>query len=108
MSHWRIQTLAYPVPQVFEAAVAAASDLGFGISQVDRPSLHLYLTHPGSVGHRAWPLDVAVTDSGLGTTVVRVSWEEMKGATSWVGGRGRRAGRLCSHLRTLLTDRVPG
>jgi len=64
------------VPQVFEAAVAAASELGLGINQVDRAGLHLYLTHPGRLGRRDWPLELAVTDSGLGTTVLRLSWAE--------------------------------
>jgi hypothetical protein len=102
MAHWRIHTLAYPVPQVFDAAVLAASDLGLGISQVDRPGLHLYLNQPGRLGGRDWPFDLTVTDSGLGTAVLRVSWEGTR-ATPWpFDVRGRSAGRLCSHIRALL------
>ena len=107
MSHWRIHTLAYPVPQVFDAAVDAASHLGFGISQVDRASLHLYLTHPGRFGGRGWPLELAVTDSGLGTTIVRLSWEQTKDVASWPGNQGRRAGRLCNHMQMLLAGGAP-
>ena len=102
MAHWRIQSLPYSPPQVLEASLTAASALGLGISQIDRAGGHLYLTRPGWLGRRDRPLDLAVTDSGLGTTLLRVSWEPVP-ASAWpVAPWGRCAGRLCARTRQIL------
>ena len=102
-----MQTLGYPVPQVFEAAVEAASDLGLGIHQVDRAGFHLYLTYPGRLGRRDWPLDLAVIDSGLGATVLRVSWSQGRSGAWPLAPQGRCAGRLCGRIRGLLAGESP-
>ena len=104
MAHWRIQTLPYPPLHVLEAAVAAASDLGFGIKQVDQAGGHLHLTCLRPWGAPEWPLELAVTDSGLGTTLVRVSWDP-PGSLRWLPPSPARkvAGlhRLClAYLRS--------
>jgi len=102
MSHWRLQTLAHPAPQVLEAAAAAASDLGWRVTHLDRPGGHLSLSRARRLGRREWPIDLAVTDSGLGGTVLRVSWEST-GSPAWaLIGCGRCAGRLCDHVRESL------
>ena len=102
MANWRVETLAYPVPQVLEAAVDAASSLGFGINQVDRAGGRVYLTQPWRLGRRDWPLDLSFTDSGLGTTVLRASWESARQSAWPLAPRGRCAGRLCSRIRGIL------
>ncbi|MBN2114085.1 MAG: hypothetical protein JW785_08170 [Acidimicrobiia bacterium] len=102
MSQWQIHSFAEPPPQVFDAAVTAATDLGFGIGYVDRAGWHLSLTRPQPLSSRGRPFEVAVTDSGLGATLMRVSWEPARGLC-WPTATGARcAGRLCRHTRHLL------
>ncbi len=104
MAYWRIQAFPYAEPQVLEAVVAAASDLGFGISHVDQAGGHVRLTQARPLGAPEWPLEVAVTDSGLGTTLVRVSWDP-PGSLRWLppspARKVARLHRLClAYLRS--------
>jgi len=108
MSHWRIEAFAQPVPQVFEAAAVAAAELGLGTSQIDRQGCHLYLSMGRRFGQRGWPLDLAVTDSGLGTTLVRVSWEQARGRRGLTGSPARTVGRLFAGIRRALEGEPSG
>jgi hypothetical protein len=108
MAHWRIHTRPYSPPHVLDAAVAAAADLGFGISQVDQAGGHLYLTCPRSFGRRDTPVDVAVTDSGLGTTVLLVGWGSAPTLSGPCSPAGRRAARLSRRCLAYLRSRYPG
>ena len=94
MAHWRIQTLAYEAPQVLEAALAAAANLGFGVTQVDPSGGRLLLALTRPFGMPAWPVEAAVIDSGLGSTSLRVSWDA-PAAVPWLPpSPRRRVGRL--------------
>ena len=94
MAQWRIQALAYGAPQVLEAALAAAANLGFGITQVDSSGGHLLLTLARPFGMPSWPVEAAVIDSGLGSTSLRVSWDAPATLPWLPPSPRRRVGRL--------------
>jgi hypothetical protein len=108
MAHWRIHTLPHPPPHVLDAAVAAASDLGFGISQLDEAGGHLYLSCPRSYGRRDAPVEVTVTDSGLGTTVLRVGWGSAATLLGPWSPTSRQAARFSRHCLAYLRSWHPG
>ena len=94
MAYSRTRTLAWPPPAVFEAALVAASRLGFAVSQADRPGGHLYLDRRRRLARFPVRYSVSVTDSGLGKTAVHIAWQPA-GPLPWLlpsGGGG--AGRL--------------
>jgi hypothetical protein len=90
MAYSRTRTLAWPPPQVFEAALAVASPLGFAVSQADRGGGHLYLDQPRRLGRFPRRYAVSVTDSGLGTTVVNITWQPAS-PFPWPSGGGGAA-----------------
>ena len=100
MANCRTHPLARTAPQVFDAVMAAAVGLGFGITQEDRAGGHLYLDRARRLGGAPQRLAVSVTDSGLGTTVVHISWDPRRRMLWPLPTEGRRAARLCR-----LTDR---
>jgi hypothetical protein len=107
MAHWHLHTLPYPSASVLNAAVAAAEDLGFAISQVDQTGGHAYLTYPRSFGRRNWVVDVAVTDSGLGGTILRVGWGSATSLPGPISPVGRQAARLNRQCLAYLRDWFP-
>lgn len=79
----------------------AAVDLGFGVAQMDREGGQLYLNRRRRLSSTPRRFAVSVTDSGLGTTVVHISWYPPPRAPWPLRSDGRRAARLCR-----LTDRA--
>jgi len=75
MAYSRTRSLAWSPPQVFETALVLAPRLGFAISQADREGGHLYLNRPRRLHRFPRRYSMSVTDSGLGTTVVNITWE---------------------------------
>ena len=102
MAYCRTQTLDWSVPQVFDAAAAAASGLGFYISQFDRETGHLYVDRPRRLGRFPQRFAVSVTDSGLGSTVLHIAWQS-RNALPWPLRReDRNAARLCRQTERAL------
>jgi len=86
--------LAWDAPQVFDAALAAASNLGFAVVQADSPGGHLYLDQRRRLGGLPRRFAVSVTDNGLGSTVVHIAWRSRP--RPWpLRSEGRSALRLC-------------
>jgi hypothetical protein len=101
MANCRTHTLAWAAPEVFDATVAAAADLGFSISQADRVGGHLYLDRSRRLGGYPRRFAVSVTDSGLGSTVVHIDWRPTR--VPWpLRSEARRAGRLCRQTERVL------
>lgn len=102
MAYCRTHTLARPAREVFSAATAAASGLGFFISQSDRESGHIYMDQPGRLGRPGPRFSVSVTDSGLGSTVLHVAWQS-NNALPWPLRReDRNAARFCRQTERAL------
>jgi hypothetical protein len=102
MAYCRTQTLPWSVPQVFDAAAAAASGLGFFISQFDREAGHLYVDQPRRLGRVPQRFAVSVTDSGLGSTVLHIAWQP-RNALPWpLRTEDRNAARLCRRTERSL------
>ncbi|MBM3696421.1 MAG: hypothetical protein FJW79_10895 [Actinobacteria bacterium] len=99
MPLWCIRRLASSPEQVFDAALDAAARLGFTVSLADRPAGHLFLSqeHGPRRTHR---FTVSVTDSGLGATVLYVSWETH--LSPWPRSDARAAARLCRAIEGAL------
>lgn len=105
MAHCRIGTLARSPAQVFDAALEAAAQLGFEVSMADRAAGHLYLSQPRLRGQYPRRFDVSVSDSGLGTTVVIVSWD-LRHPLPWpLASEGRSAARLCRRIEQTLEQK---
>ena len=102
MAYCRTHTLAWPVPQVFDAAAAAASGLGFYISQFDRATGHLYMDQPRRLGRRPQRFAVSVTDSGLGSTVLHIAWQSSNALPWPLRWEDRNAARLCRETERAL------
>lgn len=102
MAHCRIGTLAGSPPQVFDAALEAAAQLGFKVSMADRAAGHLYLSQPR--GQRGWSrrFDLAVTDSGPGRVVVLISWDPSRLVPWPLRSEARGAGRLLRRIEQTL------
>jgi hypothetical protein len=90
------------VPQVFDAAVAAASGLGFYVSQFDRHTGHLYVDEPRRLGRSARRFAVSVTDSGLGSTVLHIAWHPRNTMPWPLRSEGRSAARLARQTERAL------
>lgn len=97
MAGCRTHTFAREAPEVFDAVLAAADQMGLGVAQADPAGGQLYLKQARRLGGGPRRFEVSVTDSGLGTTVVHVSWPSGRP----LGADGSRAARLCR-----LTERV--
>ena len=106
MPYCRTHTLAWDAPQVFDAALAAASDLGFAVAQADPPSGHLYLDQRRWLGGLPRRFAVAVTDNGLGSTVLHIAWRPRP--RPWpLRSEGRSALRLCRCTERFLAAGQP-
>ncbi len=81
-----LRTFSLPPWQVFDVAVHSARELGLDISIIDRSSRHLFLCAP--LRRKRAQLALSVTDTGLGTAALHVSWN----------GKTRAAGRCASRL----------
>lgn len=93
-----------PVADVFDAVFDAAVGLGFWVAQADPDSGYLVLDRPGLFGASPRRFAVAVTDSGIGSTVVHVSWQIPR--APWpLRSEGRRAARLCRGTERVLAAR---
>jgi len=97
----------WPPPQVFETALLVAPHVGFGISQADPAGGHLYLDKPRLLAQYPRRFDLSVTDSGLGNTVVSISWSPRHQLPWPFGSEGRTASRLCRHIQQDLNTRRP-
>jgi hypothetical protein len=107
MAQCLTHSFAWPPPQVFEAALLAAPHVGFGVSQADRAGGHLYLDRPRPLGRYPRRFDLSVTDSGLGDTVVSISWNPAHQLPWPFGSESRTAARLCRHIQQALGTRRP-
>jgi hypothetical protein len=108
MAQCLIHSFFWPPPQVFEAALLAAPHAGFGISQSDPAGMHLYLDKPRLVARYPCRFDLSVTDSGLGDTVVSISWDPRRQPPWPVGSGNRTAKRLCRRIgQTLRAGQFP-
>ena len=108
MAYCRTRTFAWPVSQVFDATVAAASSLGFALSQFDREGGHLYVDRPRRLGSFPRRFAVSVTDSGLGSTVLHIAWQSRYVLPWPLPSEGRSAARLCRQAEWVLIARQPG
>jgi len=77
--------------------LAAAAEMDLGVAQTDRAGGQLYLKQARRLGEVPRRFEVSITDSGLGATVVHISWRSGRP----LGSEGRKAARLCR-----LTERV--
>ncbi len=82
-----LRTFPRPPWEVFDVAVHSAQELGLDISIVDRNSRHLFFRAP--LRRKRPQLALSVTDTGLGSAALHVSWN---------GGKARAAGRCASRL----------
>jgi len=105
MAHCRIGTLPGSPPQVFDAALEAAAQLGFQVSMADRAAGHLYLNESRLLGGYPRRFDLSVTDSGLGRVVVLVSWVPRRPLPWPLGSEGRSAARLCRRIKQTLEQK---
>lgn len=106
MPYFRTHTLAWDAPQVFDAALAAALDLGFAVVQADPPGGHLYLDQRRRLGGLPRRFAVSVTDNGLGSTVVHIAWRSRP--RPWpLRSEGRSALRLCRCTERFLAAGQP-
>jgi hypothetical protein len=96
-----------PPPQVFQAAAISAPQAGFSISYTDRRSGHLYLNQPRPLHRFPRRYSVSITDSGLGSTVVHITWQPTSRLPWPLDQGGRAAGCLCRHIRQTLPTRPP-
>lgn len=99
MAGSRTHTLSWSAPHVFEAALMTASQLGFAVSQADSAGGRLYLNQPRRLGRPPRPFSVSITDSGLGSTVILVSWRPNHRVPWPLRSEGRSAARLCRRLQ---------
>jgi hypothetical protein len=102
MDRSQTRSLAWSVPQVFDAALTAASQLGYAVSQADSATGHLYLSQSRRLGRPPRPFAVSVTDSGLGSTVVLISWRPSNRVPWPLRSEGRTATRLCRRVEANL------
>lgn len=102
MAYCRTHKLAWSAREVFAAATAVASSLGFYISRCDRESGHLDMDQPRRLGWPGQRFSVSVTDSGFGSTVLHVAWQS-NNALPWPLRReDRSAARLCRQTERAL------
>jgi hypothetical protein len=107
MPYCRTRTLNWPPARVFGAALLAAPQAGFSVSQADRESGHLYLARARSLGRFPRRYAVSVTDSGLGSTVLHITWQPTSRLPWALSQGGRRATRLCRCIGQTLAAREP-
>jgi hypothetical protein len=107
MAQCLTHSFAWPPPQVFEAALLVAPHVGLGVSQSDPTGGHLYLDKPRLLKQYPRRFDLSVTDSGLGTTVVSMSWDPKRQLPWPFGSEGRTAARLCRRIGQTLSTRRP-
>jgi len=108
MAQCLIHSFAWPAPQVFEAALLVAPHAGYGVSQADRAGGHLYLDRARFLAQYPRRFDLSVTDSGLGTTVVSISWNPRRQLPWPFGSENITANRLCRRIgQTLSTGQFP-
>jgi hypothetical protein len=107
MAYCRTRTLASLPTQVFGAALVAAPQVGFTVSQADREGGHLYLDRPRRLGRFPRRYAVSVTDSGLGTTVVNIDWQPTSHLAWPLSSGGRDAARFCRQIEQILGLRRP-
>ncbi len=105
MAHCRIGTLARSPAQVFDAALEAAAQLGFEVSMAEPTAGHLHLNQPRLLGQYPRRFDLSVSDSGLGTTVVMVSWDPRHPLPWPLASEGRSAARLCRRIEQILEQK---
>jgi len=105
MAHCRIGTLAGSPPQVFDAALEAAAQLGFKVSTADRAAGHLYLSQPRSQHGSSRHFDLALTDSSPGRVAVLISWDPNPLLPWPLRSESRSAGRLCRRIEQTLGER---
>jgi len=105
MAHCRIGTLAGSPPQVFDAALEAAAQLGFKVSTADRAAGHLYLSQSRGQRGSSRRFDLAVTDSGPGQVVVLISWDPSPRVPWPLRSESRSAGRLCRRIKQTLEQK---
>ena len=105
MAHCRIGTLAGSLAQVFDAAVDAAAELGFQVSMADRAAGHLFLSESRGQRGASHRFGLSVTDSGLGRTVLHVSWDPHP-ALPWPWrSDSRSASHLCRRIQQTVEER---
>jgi len=105
MAHCRIGTLAGSLPQVFDAALEAAAQLGFQVSGADRAAGRLYLGQPRGQHGSSRRFDLSMTDSSPGRVVVLLSWNPNPLLPWPLRSEGRSAARLCQRIEKTLEER---
>ena len=83
--------------QVFDVAVHSAQEIGLDISLVDRNSRHLFCRAP--LKRKRPQLALSVTDTGLGTAALYVSWNGHGSRAA-----GKCATRLCREMERVLAS----
>ncbi len=100
MARFMTQTIAAPSPQVLDAVLDAAAEIGLEAPRPDRRAGDIRLRGPVGRTAGSQRLSVSVTDNGFGGSTLYVSWDDR--FSSRVSGH-RMANRLCKSTRRLLS-----
>jgi hypothetical protein len=108
VASWSIRRISRPALDVFRAVQAAAPRVGYSILQADPAGGHLYLLGAAGTRQPGPAFDVAITDSGTGSTVVHISWDRGVCLPWPLPSVRRRAGRLWAAVCEHLAEGAPG
>jgi hypothetical protein len=104
VASWSIRRISRPALDVFRAVQAAAPRLGYSILQTDPGGGHLYLLGAAGTRRPGPAFDMAITDSGTGSTVVHISWDRGVSLPWPLPSVRRRAGRLWAAVCAYLSE----
>jgi len=101
----KTQSLGGSPAEVFDAALDAAGQLGFQVSLAERAAGHLFLSEPRGLRASPHRFGLSVIDSGIGPTVLHVSWDPHP-ALPWPWrSDNRTASCLCRCIQQRLGER---